>query len=84
MNTTAPHKCESCTMPIESGQYCQYCSDETGALKPFDDRFESMIGFVMRRDASLTRAQAEQQTLDFMAELPAWRNHPELLARRGN
>lgn len=80
--TTATHRCESCTMPIESGQYCQYCSDESGKLKPFDERFESMINFAMRRDGSLTRVEAERRTLDFMAELPAWRNHPELLARR--
>lgn len=80
--TTDTHRCESCTMPIESGQYCQYCSDETGKLKPFGERFENMIQFAMRRDSALTRAQAEERTLAFMAELPAWRNHPELLARR--
>ena len=80
-NNQETHRCDSCTMPIESGQYCQYCSDASGNLKPFDDRFESMIGFVMRRDSNLSRPEAEQQTLAFMAELPAWRNHPELLAR---
>lgn len=75
------HTCESCTMPIESGQYCQYCSDEEGNLKPFSDRFESMISFVQRRDSGLSREAAEKQTLQFMSNLPAWRNHPEVKQR---
>ena len=29
MTTTA---CESCGMPIESGRYCDHCTDETGVL----------------------------------------------------
>ena len=32
--TTAP-ACESCGMPIETGRYCGYCTDETGALQSF-------------------------------------------------
>lgn len=76
------HRCDSCTMPIETGQYCGYCSDENGALKPFDDRFESMVGWTLRQQPGLSRAQAEQKTLAFMGTLPAWRNHPDYLARR--
>jgi hypothetical protein len=38
MTTTAA--CESCGMPIETGRYCGYCTDETGALQSFDERFE--------------------------------------------
>jgi len=78
---TSSHRCESCTMPIESGQYCAYCSDEQGQLKPFDDRFESMISFTLKRDPAMNRATAEAKTLEFMGTLPAWRNHPDYLAR---
>ena len=54
--TTAP-TCESCGMPIETGRYCSYCVDETGALQSFDDRFERMIAWEARRrpDATLHR-----------------------------
>lgn len=70
-------------MPIESGQYCEHCSDETGALKPFDERFESMITWTLRRDPAMSREDAEAKTLGFMGTLPAWRNHPDYLARVG-
>ncbi len=82
--STAKHPCQACTMPIPSGPYCTHCSNETGELKPFDDRFENMIGFVQRRQSDLTRVEAEAQTLQFMSKLPAWRNHPDLLARLKN
>ena len=29
---TTAAACESCGMPIETGRYCSYCTDETGAL----------------------------------------------------
>jgi hypothetical protein len=31
--------CESCGMPIETGRYCGYCTDENGVLQSFDERF---------------------------------------------
>ena len=37
MTTTS--SCESCGMPIESGRYCDYCTDESGALQSFEERF---------------------------------------------
>ena len=39
--TIAP-ACESCGMPIETGRYCGYCTDESGQLQSFDQRFERM------------------------------------------
>jgi len=52
--TTAP--CESCGMPIETGRYCGYCTDETGALQSFDERFERMTAWQARRNPSATPA----------------------------
>ena len=49
---TTTHKCESCTMPIESGQYCSYCTDDAGALQPFDLRFEAMVSWSLKEDSS--------------------------------
>ena len=73
------HPCESCSMPIESGTYCEYCSTGTGELQPFDERFEKMVGWQMRQKPALSRAQAERETLTFMAQMPAWKNHPRIL-----
>ncbi len=40
-----------------------------------------MVQFTMRRDDSLTNEQAEAATRDFMATMPAWREHPEIAGR---
>ena len=65
MTTTAA--CESCGMPVETGRYCGYCTDETGALQSFDERFERMTAWQARRNPGATRQEIEQQTLDYMA-----------------
>ena len=82
MNQTM-HPCESCSMPIETGTYCSYCVTATGELQAFDERFEKMVGWQMRQKPGLTRESAERDTLDFMAKMPAWRNHPSVAARKG-
>lgn len=79
----ANHRCESCGMPIEAGHYCAHCTDETGALQDFDTRFERMLAWTMRRDSKLKRAEAERQTLSYLADMPAWRDHPTVVAKRG-
>ncbi|MCB9564249.1 MAG: hypothetical protein H6709_20370 [Kofleriaceae bacterium] len=74
--------CQSCSMPIESGPYCAYCTDADGHLQPFAERFERMVQWQARRAPDASRAELERQTLDFMATMPAWKDHPELQARR--
>jgi hypothetical protein len=32
-------------MPIETGRYCGYCTDESGQLQSFDQRFERMVAW---------------------------------------
>ena len=80
MATEGGRSCESCSMPIESGSYCQYCVTSTGALQPFEERLEKMIGWQLRQKPGLSRADAERQTLAFMATMPAWRDHPRVRA----
>ena len=70
--------CESCGMPIETGRYCGYCTDETGQLQSFDQRFERMVAWQARRNPDATREELERQTLDYMATMPAWRDHPRV------
>ena len=78
--TTTP--CESCGMPIESGRYCTYCTDADGVLQPFEERFERMVGWQARRHPEQAREQLESATLEYMATMPAWREHPRV-AQRG-
>ena len=76
-------KCLSCGMPLTqetrrgSTDYCRYCTDDSGALQPFDERFERMTQWAMRKDG-LDRDQAEARTREYMREMPAWRDHPKL------
>ena len=78
---TDQHPCESCSMPIETGRYCQYCTDAGGNLQPFEERFERMIAFQQRRTPDASRAELEAATLAYMAKMPAWKDHPRV--RRG-
>src|ERR1700750_2946371 len=74
--------CESCGMPIETGRYCDYCTDETGALQSFDERFERMTAWQAGRNTGASRQEIERQTLDYMATMPAWRDHPRVTTGR--
>ncbi len=76
------HNCESCGMSIESGRYCQYCAGEDGRLPPFEESFERMVQWMWRERPALSRAEAEQQTLAYMKDMPAWRDDPALKARQ--
>src|SRR6185437_5109777 len=42
---TTTHTCASCGMPIETGRYCEHCTDENGQLQSFDQRFERMTAW---------------------------------------
>jgi hypothetical protein len=77
------HPCESCSMPIETGRYCQHCLTESGQLQPFDERFEKMVGWQLRQKPDLSRESAERDTLAFMAKMPAWKDHPKVVAAQG-
>lgn len=76
-----PVTCESCGMPIESGPYCTYCTTPDGSLQPFDERFERMVAWQARRDPAASRAELERATLDYLARMPAWRDHPRVVSR---
>lgn len=72
------HPCESCGMPIETGPYCPHCIDpSTGELQAFDERFERMVTWQLRKQGG-SRQAAEQATLAYMATMPAWKDHPRV------
>jgi hypothetical protein len=72
--------CHSCGMPIESGKYCQYCSDGHGNLHGFDETVVRMAQFWRSQDQSLSAEAARKKTLAHMATMPAWKDHPKLRA----
>ena len=74
--------CESCGMPIETGRYCVHCVDQDGNLQSFDDRFQRMVEWQARQGPTADRAALEASTLAYMANMPAWRNHPKVIAAR--
>lgn len=73
--------CESCGMPIETGRYCVHCTDADGNLQAFEERFERMVSWQARREPTASREQLEAKTLDHMATLPAWKDHPQVVSR---
>ena len=75
----AMNQCESCSMLIEAGQYCQHCTNENGELQSFDERFEKMVSFLQRKEPQLSSDEVEMKTKAYMRTMPAWKNHPMLL-----
>jgi hypothetical protein len=73
-------RCLSCAIPIETGSYCQYCADEHGNLQPFEERFERMVQWMSSQKPGMSRHEAQKQTLAYMAQMPAWRDHPKVKA----
>jgi hypothetical protein len=68
-------------MPIETGRYCAHCTDESGALQSFDERFARMTAWQARRNPAASSEEIERQTLDYLATMPGWQNHPRVLSR---
>lgn len=52
-----------------------------GQLQSFDERFARMTAWQARRNQGMPREDIERQTLDYMAAMPAWRDHPRVTGR---
>lgn len=78
---TPPTTCQSCGMPIEPGPYCPHCVDDTGALQGFDERSARMVDWQARRHPDASREDLERSTLEYMATMPALRDHPRVAGR---
>ncbi|HZO94046.1 MAG TPA: zinc ribbon domain-containing protein [Candidatus Baltobacteraceae bacterium] len=84
MTTTA---CESCGYAMSGpedhapgdphSRHCRYCSKPDGTLQDFDERFERMVQWSLRRDR-VDRAEAERRTRAYMRTMPLWKDHPAL------
>ncbi len=74
-------------MPMESAEdhapgdehssHCKYCSKPDGSLQDFDERFERMVQWSLRKDG-LPRDEAEKKTRAYMRTMPLWKDHPRL------
>ncbi len=80
MNETGT--CQSCGMTIDDGTYCKYCTDENGNLQAFEERLDRMTQWLRRQEAVGSDEEARAKALSAMAEMPAWRDHPQLKAMR--
>ncbi len=67
-------------MPIDSGIYCHYCVDENGNLQSFEERFEKMVQWSLKEEPNMSREEAEKRTRAYMRTLPAWKDHPNVVA----
>jgi uncharacterized glyoxalase superfamily protein PhnB len=68
--------CQSCGMPLtdaKAGQmYCAYCTDEKGALRPYETVLEgTTTGYFMHMQ-KLPRADAEKAAREHLKKMPAW------------
>ena len=70
--------CQSCGMTIDDGTYCRYCTDQDGNLQAFEERLERMVQWLQRRESVASPQEARRRAKAAMAEMPAWRDHPNL------
>jgi hypothetical protein len=64
--------------PSRAALIANTASTSTGKLQAFEERFERMVQWQLRQKPGLARAQAERDTLAYMAKMPAWRDHPRV------
>ncbi len=70
--------CQSCAMPIEDGLYCQHCTDDSGNLQEFSVRLQQMSQWMLSQGHADSTEDAAKKAREYMANMPAWKNHPEL------
>jgi hypothetical protein len=79
--------CISCGMPMQTADdhapgypespWCQHCSKPDGSLQTFEERFERMVQWEVKKKGA-DRITAERSTRDYMRTMPAWKDHPKL------
>lgn len=71
--------CQSCGMPLQDaapGQmYCQYCTDETGKLRPYEKVFEGTVSGYFMGMKRMPRTEAEKAAREHLSKMPAWSAH---------
>ena len=75
-----PRSSQPSPVAADAETYCSCCVTSTGELQPFDERFEKMVDWQLRQKPGLSRADAERDTYAFMGKMPAWKDHPRVIA----
>jgi hypothetical protein len=80
--STTTKSCIACGMPMVQSEdfalgdrtkdYCRYCARPDGTMQSYDEKLESMSGFIVRTQG-LDRAVARETARAMMAKLPAWK-----------
>lgn len=68
--------CQSCSMPLTDAQpgqmYCNYCTNDKGELKPYEEIFEGTVQGYFMGMQKLPRAEAEVAAKEMLGKMPAW------------
>lgn len=69
-------ECQSCGMPLKdavAGQmYCQYCTDETGSLRSYEQVLEGTITGYFMGMQKMGRSEADTAARAHLSKMPAW------------
>ena len=75
--------CIACGMPMrqpeefalgdETKDYCRYCTRPDGSMQSYEEKLESMSGFIVKTQG-LDAQAAQKVASDMMAKLPAWKD----------
>ena len=71
--------CHSCAAPLAmpdfkgpAKDYCKYCTDDTGKLKPKSEVQKGIAGWMMSWQPGLTEQLASGRASLYMKSMPAW------------
>ena len=71
--------CQSCGMPLAEAQpgqmYCQYCTDDAGKLKSYDEVYEGTVTGYFMGMQKMSREDAETAATEHLSKMPAWVCH---------
>jgi lactate dehydrogenase-like 2-hydroxyacid dehydrogenase len=65
---------EDFAMGDESKDYCRYCARPDGLMQSYEEKIESFTAFIVGTQG-IEESLAREMVEDFMANLPAWKNH---------
>jgi len=79
---TVMKMCIACGMPMksqkdfamgdESKDYCIYCARPDGTMQSYEEKLESMTGFIMKTQG-LDKEAAKKAAAGMLSKLPAWK-----------
>ncbi len=71
--------CHSCAAPLNmddfkgpAEDYCKYCTDESGKLKPMDEVKQGIAGWFKGWQPNIDDQTAAKRAESYMKSMPAW------------